>query len=368
MSSSRSARRRQRTARVRTVLISLLALCVIAPLGVVISTQRLGVPFSARCDLPFAAPSKCGAVTSTTQPGTSTGTTPVVAPLTGASDPTGLSTRRPALTIKIENTPDARPQYGVDRADVVYEEIVEGGITRLAAVFNQFSPPKVGPVRSVRKTDQAIVWCLGGLFAFSGGAPYAVASIKTAPVEIFSETRAGIAMYRDPKRYAPHNLYANAANLFQFKGTPTPPRPIFTYRAAGDATPGTKVKSFRVGFRMGYATSFYWNKVSASWDRVIFAKPDITGTGVQVSPKNVVVMWITYAGGVGSFGAEGVMVGTGRAEVFTNGRAILGTWSRASKTDPIVYRDAAGQVIALTPGQTWVELAATSDPVTVVPR
>lgn len=364
MATSRSARRRA-TSRRRTVM-TLASAVFLTALGTGITSQRFGQPFPVQCSLPLAAATSCDTTTSSLP--TSSTTTPVVAPLTGLVDPTGLSVRRPALTIKIENTPDARPQFGVDRADVVYEEIVEGGITRLAAVFNQFSPPKVGPVRSVRKTDQAIVWCLGGLFAFSGGAPYAVASISTAPVEIFSETRAGIAMFRDPTRYAPHNLYANAANMFQFKGTPTPPRSIFTFRESGTPASGKKVKSFRVGFRMGYATSFYWNVTTESWDRVIFAKPDITGTGVQVSPKNVVVMWITYAGGVGSFGAEGVMVGTGRAQVFTGGRTVMGTWSRVTKSDPIVYRDSAGDVIPLTPGQTWVELAATSDPVSVVHR
>lgn len=365
MATSRSARRRA-TSRRRSVVL-LASVIVLSAVGVGLSSQRFGQPFPVQCSLPLASAANCD-ITTSSLPTSTSSTVPVVAPLTGLADPTGLSVRRPALTIKIENTPDARPQYGVDRADVVYEEIVEGGITRLAAVFNQFSPPKVGPVRSVRKTDQAIVWCLGGLFAFSGGAPYAVASISTAPVEIFSETRAGIAMFRDPTRYAPHNLYANAANMFQFKGTPTPPRPIFTYRETGVPASGKKVKSFRVGFRMGYATSFYWNGATESWDRVIFAKPDVTGTGAQVSPKNVVVMWITYAGGVGSFGAEGVMVGTGRAQVFTDGRAVMGTWSRASKSDPIIYRDESGNVIPLTPGQTWVELAATSDPVTVVGR
>ena len=365
MPTSRSARRRASLRRRALAVVT--AVIAVSAVATGLSTQRFGRPFPVQCSLPLAASTSCGATTSSVPTSTSS-TVAVVAPLTGLLDPTGLSIRRPALTIKIENTPDARPQYGVDRADVVYEEIVEGGITRLAAVFNQFSPPKVGPVRSVRKTDQAIVWCLGGLFAFSGGAPYAVASISTAPVQIFSETRAGIAMFRDPKRYAPHNLYANAANMFQFKGTPTPPHPIFTYREIGERSGGRKVKSFRVGFRMGYATSFYWNGATESWDRVIFAKPDVTGTGVQVSPKNVVVMWITYDGGVGSFGAEGVMVGTGRAQIFTDGRTITGTWSRTTKSEPIVYRDEAGNVIPMTPGQTWVELAATSDPVTVVGR
>ena len=84
------------------------------------------------------------------------------APLTGLSDPSGTAILRPALTIKVENTPQALPQWGIDQADVVYEEIVNGGITRLAAIFNSQAPAKVGPVRSVRPTDTQVVWPIGG--------------------------------------------------------------------------------------------------------------------------------------------------------------------------------------------------------------
>ena len=86
---------------------------------------------------------------------------------------------------------DAAKQYGVHQADVVYEEVVEGGITRLAAIFNSHAPERVGPVRSVRKTDQSIVWPIGGIFVYSGGAQYAIDSINTAP---------GDADRRDPRR------------------------------------------------------------------------------------------------------------------------------------------------------------------------
>jgi len=90
-----------------------------------------------------------------------------VAALTGLPDPTAVTKRRSALTIKMDNTPQAHPQYGINEADVVYEEIVEGGITRLAAIFNSNLPTKVGPVRSVRRTDREIVFPIGGIFAFS---------------------------------------------------------------------------------------------------------------------------------------------------------------------------------------------------------
>ena len=117
-----------------------------------------------------------------------------VAPLTGLPDADRrVASKRCAITVKIDNTQAGHPKYGVDQADVVYEEVVEGGITRLAAIFNSHDPDRVGPVRSVRKTDQSLVWPIGGVFAYSGGAPYAIASINTAPVVRLDETRAGSA-------------------------------------------------------------------------------------------------------------------------------------------------------------------------------
>ncbi len=95
--------------------------------------------------------------------------------------------------MKIDNTQSGHPKYGVDQADVVYEEVVEAGITRLAAIFNSQAPDRVGPVRSVRKTDQSLVWPIGGIFAYSGGAPYAID---------VDQHRAGRAARRDARRAA----------------------------------------------------------------------------------------------------------------------------------------------------------------------
>src|SRR5580658_9745648 len=138
-------------------------------------------------------PASAAATTSTT---TTTAPSYPIAPLTGLPDPGGAALKRSALTIKIENTPEALPQWGITEADVVYEEIVNGGITRLAAIFNSHAPTKIGPVRSVRPTDTQVVWPIGGIFAFSGGAPYAIDSIETAPVKLIDEDAAGTAMFR----------------------------------------------------------------------------------------------------------------------------------------------------------------------------
>jgi hypothetical protein len=293
---------------------------------------------------------------------------PPVAPLTGVSDPTGASLKRCAVTVKIDNRLEGHPKYGIEQADVVYEEVVEGGYTRVAAIFNSQAPDRVGPVRSVRKTDQSLVWPIGGVFAYSGGAPYAIESINTAPVVQLDETRAGPLMFRDHSRRAPFNLYAHVDFMYSRCGTPVPPRALFTYRGAQPVAGGVPASSVRVGFVSGFAVNWTWDAPSGSWKRSIFGSPELVASGAQLAPKNVVVTYVSYIGGDShGLGAEAVLTGHGKALVFTAGKEITGTWSRPDKSKPAQLLDAAGKVIALTPGQTWVELPDTTYSVTKTP-
>jgi len=306
--------------------------------------------------------------TSTTTLPTTTTTKPSsrsVAPLTGLPYPKHLLKDRSALTIKIDNTPEAHPQFGVSEADVVYEEIVEGGITRLAAIFYTHLPSIVGPVRSVRRTDREIVFPIGGIFAFSGGAEYAVKSIETAPVKLYDQFNAGDTMFRDPARPPPHNLLANAVLLMKKDGLPRPPPPLFTYLSGKEKFQGPPVRAFTVGFESGYAATYTWDTTSKSWDRSIFGAPDITAEGVRESPKNVIVMTVNYVGGVGVIDSYAELIGSGPVEVFSQGRVERGTWSRANLRHPAIYKNAQGKIINLTPGQTWVELMSTGESVAV---
>jgi len=311
-------------------------------------------------------------VSSTSSTTSTTTTVPTksvpTAPLTGLPDPRHMTKDRSALTIKIDNTPEAMPQYGIEDADVVYEEIVEGGITRLAAIFNSRTPTVVGPVRSVRRTDREIVFPIGGIFAFSGGAEYAVRSIETAPVKLYDQSNAGDTMFRSSTREPPHNLFANAALLMKKDGLPRPPPPLFSYRGAGQEAKGPRVKSFVVGFESGYAATYAWNSTTRSWDRSIFGAPDVTATGVRLSPKNVIVMYVNYVGGVGVIDSYAQLIGSGEVEIFTDGRLERGTWQRKNLRHRTVYLNSAGKAIGLTPGQTWVELLDESESVSVTPQ
>jgi len=299
--------------------------------------------------------------TTTTKP-------PPVAPLTGLADPTGAAQNRPLVSIKIDNDSSlARPQTGLEQADVVWDEVVEGQATRFLAMFQSSVPDVAGPVRSVRLTDPLIVWPVGGVFAYSGGAPYAVNAIAAAPVKAVNETSAGNAMFRDSSRRAPHNLYARPAQLFALGAEPTPPPALFDYATAKATTSGTPVTSVRVGFAGEFAVTYTWASGSGTWLRSTRAGPFVTKSGSQVAPNNVVVLSVVYGGtGLGQIGAEAQLVGQGPVKVFTNGHEIDGTWSRATKADRIELNGADGKPILLTPGQTWVELPDTSYAVDVV--
>ena len=164
-------------------------------------------------------------------------------------------------------------------------------------------------------------------------------------------------MFRDPNLQAPHNLFANGPELFAFKGTPTPPPPLFTYRTSSEKAVGAPVTSVVVPFPSIYPVTWTWDATTSSWDRTIFGQADVTGTGQRESPKNVVVMYVNYVNGIGTMNSYADIQGSGTAMVFSGGREIVGTWSRGpSKSDVVQYDTASGAPIRLTPGQTWVEL------------
>lgn len=308
----------------------------------------------------------------TTPPTTATPTSTTVnknariAPLTGVLDPTGAVAKRCAVTVKIGNTKEAHPQSGVGSADVVYEIVVDGGITRLAAVYNSHAPDKVGPLRSVRPSDQQILWPLGGVFAFSGGNTIEMASLTGVPVIPKDETAAGPMMFRDSARVAPHNLYAHVDQLFGACASP-PPKPIFGYRIGNEPAGGKPASAVTIGFKAPYAVTWNWDAKLGKWKRRLFGGPDLGASGGQLNTTNVVVMSVGYIGGPGGTDTEVALVGSGPVAVYTDGRVITGTWSREDKAQPVRLRDASNKPIKLTPGPTWVELPDTNYPVTTKP-
>ena len=302
------------------------------------------------------------APTTTSPPTTTTTVFIPTAPLTGLPDPSGVTQTRPALSVKIENTPEARPQSGLDVADVVYEEVVEGNITRFWAVFQTAAPPTVGPIRSVRFMDPNIVWPLGGVVAFSGGTNANVALIREAPITWVDENNAGDAFFRERTRAAPHNLYGDSVKLWERGGEPVPPRPLFTYLAKGDTFVGEGIDQFRVGFARGYDPTYTWDPATRAWKRTYGEFPFTDTSGNQVAPNNVIVQFVHYPAG-----AEGELIGEGEAWVFSDNKLLRAKWVKPNVETPTQFLNAFGVPIALTPGRTWVELLPTGSQVDLVP-
>lgn len=287
-----------------------------------------------------------------TVPTTTTTVFVPTAPLTGLPDPSGVTQRRAALSVKIENTPDARPQSGLEVADVVYEEIVEGGITRFWAVFHSGAPANVGPIRSVRSMDPEIVTPIGGVIAFSGGTPANVALIRRTPTVPVDENNAGDAFFREPSRYAPHNLYGVTAKLWERGGEPVPPRSLFVFLGKDETFQGDAIDQFRVGFQAGYDPTYTFDPQTRTWKRSYGPTPFVDVSGNQIAPTNVIVQFVNYPRG-----AEGELIGEGDAWVFSDNKLVQGRWVKPDAATPTQFQTIFGVPIALTPGRTWVELA-----------
>ena len=312
--------------------------------------------------------------TSTSTTTTTKPAPPPLAPLTGApaTDPSVLT--RPALLVKINNADGnscetrSRPQVGLDQADIVIEEEVEGGITRFVAVYHSTMPETVGPVRSARSSDVDLIQAFTKpLFAWSGNngnVGSELGAIGDSFVAVGHSTAAGGSYFRDNagNRCAPSNLFVHPADLYEFAdGQGEAPTPVVQHLTEGQAaTIGVSVAGVKL--LSDVDTAFVWNGATASWDRFQRRTPHLAAGDVPISPQNVVILDVEYRGSSTAGSPEAVSVGTGPAHVYFNGQAIEGTWSRDTPQSPWVLKDAAGAPLPLMPGKTWIQLANGSGP------
>jgi Protein of unknown function (DUF3048) N-terminal domain/Protein of unknown function (DUF3048) C-terminal domain len=289
---------------------------------------------------------------------------PPVWPLTGLDS--GTAAPHPALAVKIENSVDARPQTGLNSADVVWEEVVEGGITRFVAVYHSTLPGEIGPVRSVRPMDPAIAAPLHGLFAFSGGQPAYVAAIADSGLQVLSNDAGAGGFHRIGSRRAPHNVYANPAELLAqadpaHQADPAPP---FQFPAPGgqpSAATGTPAGNLALTLSGASHPRWTWSPPDGRWVRAEGGAPAVEADGTPLRAVNVVVLRVDVVttaarDPAGNPVPETVLTGRGEALVATGGQAVPATWAKNGVVDPLVLTTADGNPVRLAPGNTWVEL------------
>lgn len=265
---------------------------------------------------------------------------------------------RPALMVKIDNHPRARPQTGLDQADIVFDLRAEG-ITRFAAVFQSRLPDPVGPVRSSRTSDFDLLRGFDNpLYASSGGNDYVANGLRSLPiVELTNRTRNEY--FRDFSRPPPHNLYVNTSDLYALAPDDLPrPRPWFRYRSPDDELPPSAQPAagpVTIAFTGSPLVTHEWDEAVGGWLRTQDGAPHLTVDGDQLAPENVLIFVTDYSTSPADpISPEVRSTGGGPLVVLTAGHVVFGTWERPTAEDKPVLLDTDGDPIALTPGRTWV--------------
>ena len=281
-------------------------------------------------------------------------------PLTGTGLDGGDSSA-PALAAKIDNHPLARPQVGLDRADIVFEELVEGGITRYVAIWHSDVPAEIGPVRSVRPMDPEIVSPFGGILAYSGGQQRFIEAMLDAPVAsaIHGQSDVDDFFYRSTNSVAPHNVIVRAPDLIANFADRSAPGPQFNYATSmADSTAavfGDELSSMRVTFSSFSSPSWEWStEDSVFYRNQTNGAADLAISGSQIAADNVIVLQVDIQ--VIQDIPTTNLIDSGEGFVATGGKIHEIRWSKDSAESPIELTDASGARVLLAPGQTWIEL------------
>ena len=310
-------------------------------------------------------------------------------PLTDTPAPGNVVPQRPAIAMKVDNyslgpaPAEARPQSGLDYADVIFEEQVEGSITRYAAVFQcRNAPGLVGPIRSARWTDVQMLSELDHpLLVHVGGIIPVLQTINASQlVNVDLGTHPALET-NPPGRYAPYDTYTTTAAIWNAITAPKKaPAPIFNFSAK--PPPGKAVSQVHLDWSVTSDIYWRWNPPTHTWLRfynvgstaVPNIQPDLLADGVQNQAQNVIIqdVTITYGPWVensqGGLEAEShILDNHGTAYVLRNGEMITGTWTAGPAGTPTVFLTASGHPLTLAPGRTWVEIYPVGAPMVATP-
>jgi hypothetical protein len=273
-------------------------------------------------------------------------------PFTGLAA-SGAAPKHPAMIVKIDNSLNSSPQVGLSKADLITEELVEGGITRLAVFYYQHVPKVVGPVRSMRATDIGIVKpAEPAALVASGGAPPTVRRIHAANIHAYTEGAPGY--FRDNARTAPYNLFMHLPALAKTLHAPKVPNDYLPWGSASSLPNGKPAKGLAARFSAGHTT--VWRYKGGSYDNV----NSNAAAGDHFKPSTVLVLRVRvgnagYLDPAGNPVPETHFTGTGKATVFHGGRMVNATWVKKGYNANVSLKTGKGE-LQLPPGHTWVEL------------
>jgi hypothetical protein len=276
-------------------------------------------------------------------------------PLTG-KPATSETPKRPVLVTKIDNTGSSQPQVGLDKADLITEQMVEGGVTRLAVFYYSSLPRKSGPVRSMRASDIGIVKPAHGVLVGSGAARQTIARLKNTKVPFFTESGPGY--YREGGRSAPYNLMVDLPKLAKAVSKKAKvPASYLPWGAESDFSGGQPARTIDAVFSRRHTTK--WRYQGGKYKNL----NSYAAKGKQFRPDSVLVVRVKqgdagYLDPAGSKVPETIYEGRGEIMLFHKGEVVRGTWQKKHRQSPIKLRTQAGP-LKVPAGNVWIELVPT---------
>ncbi|MET4157425.1 DUF3048 domain-containing protein [Agromyces sp. PvR057] len=279
--------------------------------------------------------------------------------------------QHPSLAAKIDNHEEARPQVALNRTDIVFEELVEGGLTRYLAVWHSDIPAEIGPVRSIRPMDPDIATPFGGIIAYSGGQEEFVEMMQATPLVnvVFDFDDTGL-FARADERPGPHDVILDATEVVERNAELAPPQVQFAYGGTDPLSAPAFAAQPTSGISQVFSEERYpswsWDAAASAWLRSQEGAPDFDDAGAQVRAANVVTLRVDIDWRYGEV-PKTVLIGSGEAWVSVGGRTAHGTWSKGAQAAPIVLTADSGDPLLLAPGNTWIELVPATGSVSFAP-
>lgn len=281
----------------------------------------------------------------------------------------------PVLAVKIDDTNSARPQIGLEDADIVYIEQVEGGLTRLAAIFSSVIPNRIGPVRSARISDIEILSQFGRVaFAYSGAQRKLLPVIAAANVQnLGAQTQSPIIFTRDPARNSPYNMVLRADLLMQRiieKGYLVDSAASVGWKFGDIASQGVRI-SRAVLHWPSTTYEVIWSPTDNRWHLTHNNEANLAESGKTLGPTTFVIQLVSitasqYGDKFGGITPFSNTVGTGSGYILRDGKSFTATWARASAGVSTIWTGLDGNEITFAPGQVWVALTDTEPDFTLI--
>ena len=277
------------------------------------------------------------------------------------TDAQGGKIDRPAVALKIENSREARPQSGLENADVVYEEVVEGGITRFMALYHCGQSTKAGPVRSARFDDAKIALPFTRVLAYSGSNAIVEKELNKRSMVSLTELNAGNAFFRVPAGSLDiHSLYANTEKIRSQapKKADAPGDGVFEFGELHEGA--SRARKVTINFNSSNTIEYRWGK--GAWWRFEAGEKFLSASGGQISVPNLLVQQVDVDNSkkivdpVGNPSPDIDLLGKGRALLFRDGHVTKGVWKVKKEGEAPTFETHSGKSFSFAEGPIWVEL------------